>query len=199
MKQTSTSYFVPPHVYVRYHNGPESNDHLFLHCSFISSLWDSLLAMVNLSWVFPQNIYQFICQWNAGHLTKKKRPLWTLLTWRSVFPLVGEKQTAVRDIFLQIEDFFHLFSGPQGFGQKFVKTLGLTPQNILHIISLPLSYPKRTDLCIPTLFNESPLLLIGKKKRKRNSWTPYFLYQTILSDLPYMKIIYRIFVFTIQI
>lgn len=57
-------------------NGPMSTHHLFLRCSFISTLWKR--GLVNLSWLSPQNIHQFIWQWDASHHRKKARPLCNL-------------------------------------------------------------------------------------------------------------------------
>lgn len=62
----------------------KSVHHLFLHCSFVVAIWEKLISLWHLSWVFPSSIEDFFLQWKAP----TKNTLLTLL-WDFSFPHVA--------------------------------------------------------------------------------------------------------------
>lgn len=51
----------------------ESNDHLFIHCSFSWTLWCRLFHLTNSPWVVPTNLPFLISQWRALPWSRKSK------------------------------------------------------------------------------------------------------------------------------
>lgn len=51
---------------------------LLLHCHVVKKMWENLLGLVNLSWVFPKSVAPLINQWSAPHLGPNAEQLWKL-------------------------------------------------------------------------------------------------------------------------
>lgn len=56
----------------------ESMHNLFLHCSFVASIWEKIIKLWHLPWVFPSSIEEFFTQWKAPTRNPMLRILWDL-------------------------------------------------------------------------------------------------------------------------
>ena len=54
----------------------ETIDHLLIHCSRAKLLWDLLLAITNLHWVFPCTVRQLLLAWQSANIGKKRKRVW---------------------------------------------------------------------------------------------------------------------------
>ena len=54
----------------------ETIDHLLIHCSRAKLLWDFLLAITNLHWVFPCTVRQLLLAWQSASIGKKRKRVW---------------------------------------------------------------------------------------------------------------------------
>lgn len=48
------------------HAHTESISHLSLHCEWGDEIWKSLFLWWDVKWVMPQNLLQFVIDWNEG-------------------------------------------------------------------------------------------------------------------------------------
>ena len=54
----------------------ETIDHLLIHCSRAKSLWDLLLAITEVNWVFPRTVRQLLLAWQSARVGKKRKRVW---------------------------------------------------------------------------------------------------------------------------
>ena len=54
----------------------ENIDHLLIHCKFAKMLWDLLLSIVGISWVFPHSVIHTLLAWQGTAVGKKRRKIW---------------------------------------------------------------------------------------------------------------------------
>ena len=54
----------------------ETIDHLLIHCKFAKMLWDLLLSIVGISWVFPNTILHTLIAWQGAAVGKKRKKIW---------------------------------------------------------------------------------------------------------------------------
>ena len=54
----------------------ENIDHLLIHCKFAKMLWDLILSIVGISWVFPQSVLHTLLAWQGAAVGKKRKKLW---------------------------------------------------------------------------------------------------------------------------
>ena len=54
----------------------ETIDHLLIHCSRAKLLWDLLLVITNLHWVFPCTVRQLLLAWQSASIGKKRKRVW---------------------------------------------------------------------------------------------------------------------------
>ena len=54
----------------------ESIDHLLVHCSKAKVLWDLLLGLVNVSWVFPKPTRETLLSWHKTFVGKRRKKAW---------------------------------------------------------------------------------------------------------------------------
>ena len=54
----------------------ETIDHLLIHCNFAKSLWDLLLSIVGISWVFPHSVLNNLLAWQGTAVGKKRKKIW---------------------------------------------------------------------------------------------------------------------------
>ena len=50
----------------------ETIDHLLIHCSRAKILWNILLAITDINWVFPRSVRQLLLAWQSVSVGKKK-------------------------------------------------------------------------------------------------------------------------------
>ena len=51
-------------------------DHLLIHCKFAKMLWDLILSIVGISWVFPQSVLCTLLAWQGAAVGKKRKKIW---------------------------------------------------------------------------------------------------------------------------
>ena len=56
--------------------GEETVDHLLLHCSKAKILWDLLLAIFRVSWVFPLFVKETLLSWHGSFVGKRRKKAW---------------------------------------------------------------------------------------------------------------------------
>ena len=56
--------------------GKETVDHLLLHCSKAKILWDLLLAIFAISWVFPLSVKETLLSWHGSFVGKRRKKAW---------------------------------------------------------------------------------------------------------------------------
>ena len=54
----------------------ETIDHLMIHCKFTKMLWDLILSIVGISWVFPQSVIHTLLAWQGAAVGKKRKKIW---------------------------------------------------------------------------------------------------------------------------
>ena len=54
----------------------ETGDHLLIHCPVASSLWQMVLALFGMHWVFSVSIKEVLLSWKGARIGKKKRKVW---------------------------------------------------------------------------------------------------------------------------
>ena len=56
--------------------GEETVGHLLLHCSKAKILWDLLLAIFGVSWVFPLSLKENLLSWHGSFVGKRRKKAW---------------------------------------------------------------------------------------------------------------------------
>ena len=61
----------------------ETIDNLLLHCSMARLLWDLLLVIFRVNWVFPKSVRETLLSWRGSFVGKRRKKAWMTapLTW----------------------------------------------------------------------------------------------------------------------
>ena len=51
----------------------ESVDHLLIHCTVVRVLWDLVLGLVGVKWVFPNTVNEVLYSWGRGCFCGEKK------------------------------------------------------------------------------------------------------------------------------
>ena len=54
----------------------ENIDHLLIHCKRAQMLWNLLLSIFGISWVFSQSVLHTLLAWQGAAVGKKRRRIW---------------------------------------------------------------------------------------------------------------------------
>ena len=54
----------------------ETIDHLLIHCKIAKMLWDLILSIVGISWVFPHSVRHTLLAWQGAAVGKKRKKIW---------------------------------------------------------------------------------------------------------------------------
>ena len=54
----------------------ETIDHLLIHCTKARLLWDLLLAIFGVPWVFPLSVRETLLSWRGTFVGKKRKKAW---------------------------------------------------------------------------------------------------------------------------
>ena len=54
----------------------ETIDHLLIHCKIAKLLWDLILSIVGISWVFPNSVLHTLLAWQGAAVGKKRKKIW---------------------------------------------------------------------------------------------------------------------------
>ena len=55
----------------------ETINHLLVHCRSAKMLWDLLLSIGGINWVFPSSVLQTLLAWQGIAVGKKRKKIWT--------------------------------------------------------------------------------------------------------------------------
>ena len=56
--------------------GEESVGHLLIHCSKARIMWELLLAIFRVSWVFSLSVKETLLSWNCSFVGKRRKKAW---------------------------------------------------------------------------------------------------------------------------
>ena len=56
--------------------GEEIVNHLLIHCSKAEILWELLLAIFGVSWVFPLSVKETLLSWHGSFVGKRRNKAW---------------------------------------------------------------------------------------------------------------------------
>ena len=77
----------------------ETIDHLLIHCKIAKMLWDLILSIVGISWVFPNSVMHTLLAWQGAAVGKKRKKIWLAAPlclfwnlWRARNSLVFENE-----------------------------------------------------------------------------------------------------------
>ena len=72
----------------------ETIHHILLHCLVVRPLWEIILSLLDVSWVFPKDVKDMLLSWKGSFVGKKKgeRPGFQFPS--ASFGLFGRKETA---------------------------------------------------------------------------------------------------------
>ena len=62
-----------PNICYIYGRIEETIHHLLLHCPIVSALWEIILNLVDVCWVFPKMVKEAITSWRGLSMGKKKK------------------------------------------------------------------------------------------------------------------------------
>ena len=54
----------------------ETGDHLLLHCSKVSTLWQLVFAIFHIQWVLHSSMRGVFLSWNGVPVSKKRKKVW---------------------------------------------------------------------------------------------------------------------------
>ena len=54
----------------------ENVNHIFIHCIVVRALWDIVLGLVDVKWVFPETVKEILTSWRGPFVGKKMKKVW---------------------------------------------------------------------------------------------------------------------------
>uniref|UniRef100_A0A5B7ACY1 Reverse transcriptase zinc-binding domain-containing protein n=1 Tax=Davidia involucrata TaxID=16924 RepID=A0A5B7ACY1_DAVIN len=66
-------------------------DHLLLRCPWAKELWQLILSLFGVPWVFPGGVKGMFFCWEGARIRKDVKPLWRMAPLRLVWSLWGER------------------------------------------------------------------------------------------------------------
>ena len=54
----------------------ENVNHILIHCIVVRVLWDIVLGLVDVKWVFPETIREVLISWRGPFVGKKRKKVW---------------------------------------------------------------------------------------------------------------------------
>ena len=73
----------------------ETVDHLLLHCSKARLMWDLLLAIVSVNWVFPLTVRESLLSWSESFVGKKREKAWMAFPLMIFWTIWRERKSIV--------------------------------------------------------------------------------------------------------
>ena len=52
------------------------SQHHWIHCTVARELWDLVLGLVGVKWVFPNTVKEVLYSWGGSFVGKKKKKFW---------------------------------------------------------------------------------------------------------------------------
>ena len=57
----------------------ENVNHILLHCIVVRTLWEIVLALVGVQWVFPESVKEALFSWRGSFVGKKRKKIWNFI------------------------------------------------------------------------------------------------------------------------
>ncbi|KAJ9692984.1 hypothetical protein PVL29_011901 [Vitis rotundifolia] len=54
----------------------ENVNHILVHCTVVRTLWDIVLALVGVQWVFPETVKEVLWSWRGSFVGRKRKRIW---------------------------------------------------------------------------------------------------------------------------
>ncbi|WKA02253.1 hypothetical protein VitviT2T_020466 [Vitis vinifera] len=54
----------------------ESVNHILIHCTVVRALWELVLGLVGVKWVFPETVKEVLLSWRGSFVGKKRKKIW---------------------------------------------------------------------------------------------------------------------------
>ena len=54
----------------------ETINHILIHCTVVKGLWDIILVLCGVQWVFPESVKEVLCSWKGSFVGRKRKKLW---------------------------------------------------------------------------------------------------------------------------
>ena len=54
----------------------ENVNHILIHCIVVRALWDIVLGLVDVKWVFPKTVKEVLTSWKGPFVGKKRKKVW---------------------------------------------------------------------------------------------------------------------------
>ena len=54
----------------------ENVNHILIHCIVVRVLWDIVLRLVDVKWVFPETVKEVLISWRGPFVGKKRKKVW---------------------------------------------------------------------------------------------------------------------------
>ena len=54
----------------------ETVNHILLHCTVVRVLWEIILALFGVLWVFPETVKEVLFSWKDPFVGKKRKKIW---------------------------------------------------------------------------------------------------------------------------
>ena len=88
----------------------ESIHHILLHCLVVRPLWEIILSLVGISWVFPKEVKDVLLSWKGSYVGKKGRKIWISVPLGTFWAVWKEmNRIAFRDGTLVVQRLNHSF------------------------------------------------------------------------------------------
>ena len=57
----------------------ENVNHILIHCIVVRALWDIVLGLVDVKWVFPETVKEVLISWRGPFVGKKRKKVWKFI------------------------------------------------------------------------------------------------------------------------
>ena len=54
----------------------ENVNHILIHCMMVRALWDIVIGLVDVKWVFPKTVKEVLTSWRGPFVGKKRKKVW---------------------------------------------------------------------------------------------------------------------------
>ena len=54
----------------------ENVNHILLYCIVVRALWEIVLALVGVQWVFPESVKEMLFSWRGSFVGKTRKKIW---------------------------------------------------------------------------------------------------------------------------
>ena len=69
----------------------ETINHILIHCTVARVLWDIVLGLFGVQWVFPENVKEVLFSWRDSFVGKKRKKIWKFIPLYFFFTVWKER------------------------------------------------------------------------------------------------------------